>query len=79
MKPFSLYLIKMYQNMPVKSHYNCKFYPTCSKYAYEAIERYGFIIGWYLAIKRILRCNPFNKKYGYDPVPVLKTKYKNYK
>lgn len=46
----------------------CRFTPTCSEYAYTAIERYGSIKGSVLAIKRILRCNPLCKA-GYDPVP----------
>jgi len=46
----------------------CKFTPTCSSYAIEALEKYGFIKGTFLSIRRILRCNPFSKG-GYDPVP----------
>ena len=65
MKKLSLYLIQLYQKIPGDWHNNCKFYPTCSSYAYEAITKYGFLKGWYLAIKRILKCNPFNKG-GYD-------------
>lgn len=45
----------------------CKFYPTCSKYALQAYEKYGFLKGSYLTIKRILKCNPFSKG-GYDPL-----------
>jgi uncharacterized protein len=48
-------------------HAGCRFYPTCSQYAIEAIEKYGALKGSIMAIKRILRCNPFNKG-GYDPV-----------
>lgn len=47
---------------------SCRFTPTCSQYAVEAIEKHGPIKGLYLAIKRILRCNPWGG-YGYDPVP----------
>jgi len=47
---------------------SCRFYPTCSSYALEAIERFGAFEGSILAIKRILRCHPFNPG-GYDPVP----------
>lgn len=47
----------------------CRYIPTCSNYALEAIEKYGAIKGSYLAIKRILRCNPFSKRGFYDPVP----------
>lgn len=46
----------------------CKYQPTCSQYAAEAIEKYGLIRGSLLAAWRILRCNPFSKG-GYDPVP----------
>ncbi|MBE6911206.1 MAG: membrane protein insertion efficiency factor YidD [Ruminococcaceae bacterium] len=47
----------------------CRFTPTCSQYALEAVEKYGVCKGGYLAIRRILRCHPFSKKSGYDPVP----------
>jgi putative membrane protein insertion efficiency factor len=46
----------------------CRFYPSCSEYAYVAIDRYGLIRGISLAIKRILKCNPYNPG-GIDPVP----------
>lgn len=46
----------------------CRYYPTCSKYALEALEKYGAGKGSWLAVKRVLRCHPFAKG-GYDPVP----------
>lgn len=52
----------------MKRYSNCKYYPTCSNYAIEAIENHGVIIGILLGIWRIIRCNPFSKG-GYDPVP----------
>ena len=47
----------------------CRFTPTCSQYALEAVEKYGALKGGYLAIRRILRCHPFHKGGYYDPVP----------
>ena len=47
---------------------NCRFYPSCSEYAFEAIEKHGPFRGFYLAVKRIFKCHPFHKG-GYDPVP----------
>ena len=69
MKKVLLALIRFYQG--TLSPYigrNCKYIPTCSNYAYEAISKYGALKGTRLAIWRILRCNPFSKG-GYDPVP----------
>ncbi len=47
----------------------CRFMPTCSEYALEAITRYGVYKGGCLAIKRLLRCHPFSSCHGYDPLP----------
>jgi putative membrane protein insertion efficiency factor len=46
----------------------CRYYPTCSSYAMEAVRKYGALKGSCLALKRILRCHPFHEG-GYDPVP----------
>lgn len=51
-----------------KGYSSCKYYPTCSQYAIEAVEKHGALKGSLLAVWRILRCNPFSKG-GYDPVP----------
>ena len=67
MKRVLIGLINLYQKLPLSTHSYCRFTPTCSEYAKEAIEYYGSIKGSYMAIKRILRCNPLSKNL-YDPV-----------
>lgn len=73
MKKFLLFLIHSYQKIPFSSHSSCRYIPTCSNYAIEAINVYGCFYGSYLTIRRILRCNPFGGS-GYDPVPLKKEK-----
>ncbi len=68
MKHILIFLINLYQKIPFASHKICRFTPTCSEYAKEAINVYGSFKGSYLAIKRILKCNPMGP-FGYDPVP----------
>ena len=67
MKKLLLAGISLYQKIPGPWHYQCRHIPTCSNYAKEAIEEYGAVKGSFLAIKRILRCNPFGTC-GYDPL-----------
>ena len=69
MKYFLIGMIRVYQMIPFSSHSKCKFIPRCSDYGIECISKYGPIKGGFLNIKRIIRCNPFNRKSGYDPVP----------
>ncbi len=65
-----LAFIRLYQKLvsPTLPSNTCRFYPTCSHYGYQAIYKHGAIKGTYLAVWRVLRCNPFNDG-GYDPVP----------
>ena len=71
MKKILLKIIDFYQkNISLwlqSKNINCKFYPTCSEYSKQAIEKYGALKGTILSIYRILRCNPFSKG-GYDPL-----------
>lgn len=62
-------LIRIYQKhiSPLKPP-SCRFYPTCSSYGIEAVEKYGVLRGGFMTLKRISRCHPFNEG-GYDPVP----------
>ena len=70
MKSVFLWLIRFYRKYisPCKRPC-CRFVPTCSEYAYEAISKYGAIKGGVLALWRLLRCNPFNEGDIFDPVP----------
>jgi uncharacterized protein len=76
MKKVALFLIRFYQKVlsPDQgflryffSEKFCRFYPTCSQYTYEAIDKYGIIKGVWLGLKRIVRCHPWNDG-GYDPL-----------
>lgn len=71
MKNILIKTIKLYQKIPGLHHYNCKFIPTCSNYAIEALEVHGVLKGTCLSIKRVLKCNPFSKG-GIDLVPPKK-------
>lgn len=69
MKAILLFLLRSYQNTISQAlPSTCRFVPSCSEYAYQAIERYGILQGSWMAIKRIARCHPFHPG-GYDPVP----------
>ncbi|MCI8957185.1 MAG: membrane protein insertion efficiency factor YidD [Eubacterium sp.] len=63
-------MIKFYKKFisPMKRTPSCRYIPSCSQYALEALQKYGPLKGSYLAVRRILRCNHFHEG-GYDPVP----------
>lgn len=61
MKKVLIKIIKLYQKTPINAHNKCKYFPTCSNYAIIVINDFGALKGSFLAIKRILRCNPFSK------------------
>lgn len=70
MKRLLLGMIRFYQRyispgLPPR----CRYIPTCSQYAVQAIEKYGAVRGGWLAIRRLLRCHPFSRRNFYDPVP----------
>ncbi len=70
MKKIFLALIRFYQRYISPAFPpRCRFRPTCSTYAYEAITKYGALKGGFLALRRLLRCHPFSKANFYDPVP----------
>ncbi|MBI5021340.1 MAG: membrane protein insertion efficiency factor YidD [Ignavibacteriales bacterium] len=65
-----LFFISIYRVLvsPIIPPNTCRFYPTCSSYAHDAVTKYGSLKGMWMAIKRIFRCHPFHPG-GYDPVP----------
>ena len=71
-RPF-VFLIKLYRKYlsPLKGTPSCRFTPSCSAYAIDALTEWGLIVGLCLTVWRILRCNPFSRG-GYDPVPKRK-------
>ncbi len=67
-KNFVLFLISIYQKISSYTPARCRFYPTCSEYAKQAIAKYGIFKGGWLSFKRICKCHPLHEG-GYDPVP----------
>ncbi len=65
-----VFCIKFYQAAisPLLGGGKCRFYPTCSEYALQAVEKFGPFTGTLLAVKRLLKCGPWNEG-GYDPLP----------
>jgi uncharacterized protein len=67
---FALFALRFYKTyLSILVGGSCRFEPTCSIYAYQAVERFGVARGSWLALKRLLRCQPLSRKFGYDPVP----------
>ncbi len=64
-------IVRLYRALlsPILPFNQCRYIPTCSEYAIEALEKYGAIKGGLLGARRILRCHPYAKTFGYDPVP----------
>ncbi|MRH42598.1 membrane protein insertion efficiency factor YidD [Aquibacillus halophilus] len=73
MKYIFIVLIKFYQKVisPIKPP-TCRFHPTCSQYGLESFQRFGFFKGFFLTVKRIVKCHPFHPG-GFDPVPNKKS------
>lgn len=70
MKRFLLMLVRFYRRcISPYTPASCRFTPTCSQYAQEAITKYGALKGGWLTVRRLIRCNPFNKSDPFDPVP----------
>ena len=72
MKKVLIWLVRFYQQaISPRKPPCCKYIPTCSQYALEAVEKYGAVKGGWLAVRRILRCHPFHRQRSieYDPVP----------
>lgn len=77
-KKYLIKSIKLYQKMPISTHRKCRFIPTCSNYAISTINDFGVIKGCFLTLRRILRCNPWNKNIGID-LPPKKENHENTK
>ena len=72
MKAFLIALVKFYRrNISPYTKPSCRYVPTCSAYAVEAVTEWGILCGTLLALRRVIRCNPFSKG-GHDPVPKRK-------
>lgn len=67
-KRIPILFIKIYQRVSFFKRPTCRFYPTCSHYSIEAIEKYGLLKGGWFTLRRLSRCHPFHEG-GYDPVP----------
>jgi putative membrane protein insertion efficiency factor len=64
---YALRFYKAYLSMLMAG--SCRYSPTCSQFTYEAVERFGVVRGSWLGFKRLLRCQPLSRRFGFDPVP----------
>lgn len=76
LQSFALFLIKGYQKVKqwLYPYKTCVFEPTCSQYTYQAIKTFGVFRGVFMGLHRVLRCHPWQKSPGWDPVPQPKDK-----
>ena len=73
MARFCIFLINLYRRYISRyTRPTCRFSPTCSTYALESYKRFGFFLGTYLTVKRLLKCHPFYKGEYFDNVPLFK-------
>ncbi|MGI6433971.1 MAG: membrane protein insertion efficiency factor YidD [Syntrophomonadaceae bacterium] len=68
LKKLILTMLEIYQKTSIYRFPACRFFPSCSSYAKQAVEKYGVLKGGWLSVKRICRCHPFHQG-GYDPLP----------
>ena len=69
MRQLLISLVKLYQRLPLRYFSHCRYLPSCSDYAIQALNEWGALRGSALTVRRVVRCNPFSRS-GFDPVPI---------